>query len=149
MKITGIILAGSLIFACKKKSTNQNVSQNCTWSTAANTQVNFTILSGSGQFIPLSVPTGTTYVSGWGVKGILIYRVNANQFVAFDRSCTYDGCTNTKAKIWVLTGNTSIKDSACGSIFNIMDGTVQTGPATVGLYQYHTSWDGNQLQVSN
>lgn len=147
----GILIACVVIFfACKKNNNNnQNVSQNCTWSNAANTQVNFTILNGSAQFIPISTPTGTTYVAGYGLKGIVIYRIDQNQFVAFERQCTHDGCTNNNAKVWVQTGNTAVKDSVCGSSFVITNGSILNGPASVGLYQYHTSWDGNQLQIYN
>ena len=147
-----ILLVGLLFSFCKKDNkTNQNVANNCVYSGAANTVVNFSILSGSAQYAPISVPTGTTYVNGYGYqnKGILIYRINTNQFVAFDRNCTHDGCTGNKASIWVQTGNTSVKDSTCGSSYNITDGSVITGPAVVSLYPYKTSWDGNQLLIYN
>jgi Rieske Fe-S protein len=115
-----------------------------------NQQVNFTILSGSTQFGPISIVGGYTYVTGYNPKGILIYRASQTQFIAFDRSCTKDGCDVTNAFVTVQTGNTSVKDTTgCKSMFNLMDGTVLQGPATVALYQYHTSWDGNQLHVYN
>ena len=144
-----LLIAGMLITSCSKKSTVVNVNNNCTYSNATNAQVNFTILSGSAQFFPLNVTGGYTYVAGYGLKGILVYRVNSTQFVAFERSCTQDGCNNTKALVWVQTGNTAVKDTTCGSMFNIFDGSIQQGPASIALYQYHTTWDGNQLHVYN
>jgi len=151
-KIVMFVLLAGLVFSCsKKKNNNQNVANNCVYEGAANTVVNFSILSGSAQYAPISVPTGTTYVNGYGYqgKGILVYRINTNQFVAFDRNCTYDGCNGTKTTIWVQTGNTSVKDSTCGSSYNITDGSVITGPAVVALYPYKTNWDGNQLLIYN
>ena len=152
MRLLYIILlftAIALVFSCKKSSNNQNVQNNCTVSKAISTPVNFTILYGSGQFFNLSSPGGFIYVNNVGISGIIIYRQSANQFLAFERNCTKDGCNNTKSIVWVQTGNVSMKDSICGSVFSISDGSVQTGPATIPLYQYHTNWDGNQLHVYN
>lgn len=144
------LLIGIFASCAKKSNTTQNVANNCVYSTAMNQQVNFTILSGSTQFSPISIVGGYTYVTGFNPKGILIYHVSQNQFLAFDRSCTKDGCDLTNAYVTVQTGNTSVKDTTgCKSMFNIMDGSVLQGPATVGLYQYHTTWDGNQLRVYN
>ena len=152
LKIFLVLLTGTLIFSCAKRSSNQNVQTNCVYSNAQGLQVNFTILSGSGQFFPLNVTGGYIYVSGYGYQnhGILIYRVSQTQFVAFDRNCTKDGCNNSNAFVYVPTTNTTIcKDSICGSVYNIFDGSIQNGPASVALYQYHTNWDGNQLHVYN
>lgn len=151
VKITLLLLGTlSLLSLCKKKEeTPQNVATNCVYNQATGLQVNFAILSGSAQFFPLNNIGGSIYVNGYGLNGIVIYRVSQNQFVAFDRACTYDGCNNTTAKVWMETGNTSMRDSVCKSVFNSADGSVQQAPATVQLYQYQTSWDGNTLQVYN
>jgi Rieske Fe-S protein len=139
----------ALIFSCQKNSNNQNVQTNCTVSKAMSTPVNFTILNGSGQFFPLTSPGGYIYVANVGISGIVIYRKSANEFLAFERNCTKDGCNNVKSIVWVQAGNGALKDSICGSTFSIFDGSIQTGPATIPLYQYHTNWDGNQLHVYN
>lgn len=148
LKISFVVLV-CLAWSCRKDSNTQPVAGNCVYSTAANLQVNFTILNGSAQFGPISIPGGYIYVSGQNPKGILIYRLNSTQFVAYERSCTHDGCNGNKTLVWVQTGNTAVKDSTCGSTFNIMDGSLIQGPAIVQLYQYRTSWDGNQLTVYN
>ena len=150
VKILSLVLLVA-VAACKKKATNQTqqVANNCVYSNAANTQVNFAILAGSSQFFPLNNIGGSIYVSGYGIKGIVIYRISQTQFAAFERSCTYDGCSNSKAIVWTHNSGVALRDSICGSVYNISDGTLQQGPATVQLYQYHTSWDGNQLQVYN
>src|SRR5436309_1086588 len=122
------------VFSCKRSGNNQNVQNNCTVSKAISTQVNFTILNGSGQFFNLSSPGGFIYVSNVGISGIIIYRQSANQFYAFERSCTKDGCDNARSKVWVTPGNVSMKDSICGSTFSIYDGSVQSAPASVALY---------------
>lgn len=146
-----LLLISGGIFSCKKKSTNTNVNTNCVYTNASQQQVNYTILSGSGQFFPLNVVGGFIYINGYGYqqKGILVYRLSQTQFMAYDRNCTHDGCNNAQATIKVQTGNTACKDSICGSVYNIFDGSIQTGPAVVPLFQYHTSWDGNQLRIYN
>ncbi len=121
---------------------------NCTVSQASQTPVNFTILAGSGQFFPLNTIGGYTYVSNVGIKGILVFRLSSNQFIALERSCTQDGCNATKALVWFQPGN-ACKDSICGSVFSASDGSVQTGPASISLYKYNTNWDGNQLHIYN
>jgi len=150
--LLALLLISGITLSCKKKSSSStNVNTNCVYQNASQQQVNYTILSGSGQFFPLNVVGGYIYISGYGYqqKGILVYRLNQTQFLAFDRNCTHDGCTNSQAIIKVQTGNTACKDSICGSLYNIFDGSIQTGPAVVPLFQYHTSWDGNQLRIYN
>lgn len=151
VKITLLLLCtlGLLSLCRKKEEPSQNVATNCVYSQAAGSQVNFAILSGSAQFFPLNNIGGSIYVSGYGLNGIVIYRLSQNQFMAYDRACTYDGCNNTKAQVLMETGNTSMRDTLCNSVFNSADGSVQQAPATVPLYQYQTSWDGNQLVVFN
>jgi len=148
-KIVVMVCISLLVFSCKKNGNNQNVQSNCTISKATSTPVNFTILNGSGQFFPLTSPGGYIYVSNVGISGVIIYRKSANEFMAFERNCTKDGCNNAKSIVWVQAGNAAMKDSICGSSFSIFDGSVQGGGATVPLYQYHTNWDGNQLHVYN
>ena len=146
--LTFVVVA--IIFSCKKSQPAQNVQNNCVVNQVSQIPVNITILAGSGQFFPISVVGGFTYVYLQSPsKGIVVYRLSQNQFMAFERSCTQDGCNNTKALVWVQTGNTTLKDSICGSTFSIYDGSVQTTPAKIPLYQYHTSWDGNQLHIYN
>jgi hypothetical protein len=144
----GFFLLLVFIFSCKK-SNNQNVQSNCTVSKAVSLAVNVSILNGSGQFAPLTIFPSSIYVSNAGISGIIVYRMSANQFFAFERSCTKDGCDNAKSKVWVQAGNSAMNDSICGSTFSIQDGTVQNGPATVALFQYHTNWDGNILHIYN
>ena len=137
---------------CKKKFTT-TVKPNFTISKATTAPVNYTILSNSAIFFPLNTIGGSTYVPyidpSTGIKGIIIYRISQTQFIAFERSCTYDGCDNLKSMVWSQTGSTTCKDSICGSIFNLLDGTVQKGPANIPLYQYHINWNGSQLNISN
>ena len=147
-----LILIIIVLLGCKKKSATP-VKTNCTISKASTAPVNYTILSNSITFFPLNTVGGSTYVPyidpSTGIKGIIIYRISQNQFIAFERSCTYDGCDNSRSIVWSQPGSTTCKDSICGSIFNLLDGAVQKGPANIPLFQYHINWDGSKLNITN
>ncbi|MBI4931577.1 MAG: hypothetical protein HY841_12480 [Bacteroidetes bacterium] len=97
-------------------------------------------------FSPLNAITGYTYLAG-GSKGILIYRKSQNEFMAYDRHCTYnvkEGNTVTVDASGLLA-----VDSKCGSKFLVTDGSPNSGPATNPLKLYQTAFDGTVLHISN
>jgi nitrite reductase/ring-hydroxylating ferredoxin subunit len=109
-------------------------------------RVNFTIRPSDPQFNKLNVPGGWINVTG-GSRGIILYRKSNDEFLAFDRHCTFrvaDFCR-------VSVNNTQImaQDTCCGSEFVLTDGSVAKGPASQPLLQYQTVWDGFTLQVFN
>jgi nitrite reductase/ring-hydroxylating ferredoxin subunit len=109
--------------------------------------VNLTIYTSDPAFFNLNPIGGWEYVSG-GSRGVLIYRLGTNEFVAFDRHCTYDPGASC-AKISVNSSNVIAIDTCCGSEFLITDGSVMEGPASYGLKQYQTTFDGDVLRVFN
>ena len=83
--------------------------------------VDFVIDINSTFYNELSAVGGWVYVTG-GYKGILIYRLSMEDFLAFERSCTYkplDPCE----RITMESSGLSMIDSCCGSRFLILDGT--------------------------
>ena len=94
---------------------------------------------------PLMTYGGYVYVTG-GIGGIVIYRVDEWNFVAYDRSCSFDW-EEAGSWIWVHPNGIMLIDSLCGSTYNILDGTVIDGPAKWPLRDYHTRFDGYQLRV--
>jgi Rieske Fe-S protein len=98
-------------------------------------------------YIKLSNVGGYEYLSG-GYKGLIVYRVSMEEFVAYDRTCPYhpyDKC----ALIEMNPSGIILKDTCCGSQFNILDGSVSKGPAEYPLKKYQTIFDGQILQISN
>jgi len=84
------------------------------------------------------------YVDGYGVKGIVVYRKTQEEFEAFDRGCPYD--YNVAASRIVLDSNNLVFiDHNCGSKFNLLDGSVQNGPATRALKAYAADYDGTSI----
>lgn len=90
---------------------------------------------------------GWVYVEG-GSKGIIVFRSDYNDFMAFDRHCTYTP-ENSCSKVSVDYFNLYATDSCCNSKFQLIDGNPVEGPASIGLQQYNTSFDGNIIQIWN
>jgi nitrite reductase/ring-hydroxylating ferredoxin subunit len=85
---------------------------------------------------------------GYGGNGIIIFRVNEDEFKAYDCTCTYE----------IAEGNAVIKDSNnvagakcpyCGSKYELIFGTVSAGPAKYPLKQYHVYFSDPYLTIRN
>lgn len=139
LQIKTSLLLLSLIFfsttSCKKENQNN----------IPNVYVYININPNSAMYSRLSVIGGWEYLIG-GYRGILVYRSSLDEFVAFDRACTYDYKLES-AQIQV-DGLTMI-DSTCGSRFLILDGSPVNGPANVSLKQYRTSYENYSLSIYN
>lgn len=108
-------------------------------------KVDFTIYPNDVMYYRLNTYGGYEYFTG-GVSGIVVYRVDEWNFVAYDRSCSYDW---EESGSWIKMHPNGIMlvDSLCGSTFNILDGTPVSGPAEWPLREYRTRYDGYQLRV--
>lgn len=90
---------------------------------------------------------GWSYVEG-GSRGIIVFRSDFNEFKAYDRHCSYEP-EKSCAQVSIKDNNLLAEDSCCASVFQLIDGLPIDGPATRGLQQYNTSFDGNIIQVWN
>lgn len=109
--------------------------------------VDFTIDILSTFYTELTSVGGWVYVTG-GYKGILIYRLSMDEFLAYDRCCSF----NPKDPCEIIEmeeSGLSMIDSCCGSRFLIIDGSPVEGPAKKMLRQYRTMFDGRYLRVYN
>jgi len=97
-------------------------------------------------FSPLNAITGYTYVAG-GSKGILIYRKSQNEFMAYDRHCSYN--VSEGDQIAMDASGLFAVDSKCSSKFHLSDGSPNSGPAVNSLKFYETSFDGSVLHIFN
>jgi nitrite reductase/ring-hydroxylating ferredoxin subunit len=137
LKNSFLISCFCIIFSCKKN----------TESAIPYVSVNFFIYTSDPDFIDLNAVGGWTYVTG-GSRGIIVYRYSNTEFRAYDRHCTYNP-SNTCALVSVDVNNIQASDVCCGSVFSIVDGSINNGPASFPLKQYQTSFDGNKLHVYN
>lgn len=95
----------------------------------------------------LNVIGGYIYITG-GYKGIIIYRLSQEEFVAFERACPYHPQTDCE-RLVVDTSGLFMYDPVCGSSFIITDGSKISGPAKRPAKRYHTIFDGYYLYIRN
>jgi nitrite reductase/ring-hydroxylating ferredoxin subunit len=109
--------------------------------------VDFYINTTSTQYLELHSVGGWVCVTG-GVRGIIIYRKSIDEYMAYERNCTYQPSNNC-ATVTVDNTNLMAIDSCCGSKFLLTDGSVIKSPATYPLKQYRTTLEGGILHVYN
>lgn len=80
------------------------------------------------------------YITDAGYKGLIVYHRSIDEWVAFDRGCTYDPA-NADAILNVVTGSLTVEDTHCGSKYNLVDGSVIASPATTPMKQYRVDYD--------
>ena len=115
--------------------------------TVPSVQVNIYIYTTDSEFADLNAVGGWIYLTG-GVRGIVVYRLSQDEFMAYDRNCTYQP-TESTAIIEVEPSGITAIDSSCGSKFLLTDGSVLEGPAPDILKRYQTNFDGNLLRIYN
>ncbi|MFT6716852.1 MAG: nitrite reductase/ring-hydroxylating ferredoxin subunit [Saprospiraceae bacterium] len=136
-KIVTIVLIGAITcFSCSK--TNSFI---------PNVPVQLVLNTLDPQYQNLNGIGGWSYVDG-GSRGIIVFRSDFNEFKAYDRHCSFEP-ENSCGKVSVSDNNLFAEDSCCSSQFQLIDGLPVNGPATIGLQQYNTSFDGNIIQVWN
>jgi len=112
-----------------------------------NVSVNVQLDISSTLYIELSTIGGYVYITG-GYKGIVVYRVSPDEFVAYDRACPFNP-TATCERITMDPSGLTLTDSCCTSKFSILDGSIIKGPATQPLKRYNTQYDGQILHIWN
>lgn len=98
--------------------------------------------------VDLNVVGGWKHING-GVKGIIVYRLNNDEFMAYDRCCTYKPDLACE-KVSVDPSNSVMAiDTCCKSTFVITDGSVVKGPATLPLKRYQCNFNGSVIHIYN
>lgn len=90
---------------------------------------------------------GYEYLVG-GYQGIVVVRINWNEFAAYERTCPADSGRLEMAEGY---GNIVLECPRCHSQFNTFaDGAPLSNSLTMCyLYQYTTHYDGRTLYISN
>jgi len=96
----------------------------------------------------IRVDGGMMAYNGAGVRGIIIYRVNANVYRAYERNCSYHP-NEASSTVEIDASNLFLKDYSCGSQFTKENGTPSGGPAWRPLRQYQTSVNGSVLTITS
>jgi len=132
-----VIVSVAFIYGCKKSTDQIPV-----------TPVDFYIYLTQPEFQTLNTVGNFVYVTG-GVKGVIVYHKTPEEFAAFERSCPYDPNVSG-AIVDVDSSGLGMVDYHCGSRFNILDGSIVTGPTAYPLRQYYCEYDGvSALHIHN
>ncbi len=142
ISITLLMFVFVLFYGCKKK--NNTVQDNIAYQT-----VNFNVYPSDPLYTKLSVIGGWMYFDR-GVNGIIIYRKTMQDFVAIERTSTHFP-NDPDARVKVQTDNFTLKDTISNSKWQITDGSIISGPATLPLRLYSTFYDNGTgtLNVKN
>lgn len=110
-------------------------------------QVNIQLYLNTAEFQDLKIPGNWVYITG-GVRGIIVFCANTDEYYAFERNCTYQPY-NDSARIFVDDTNIFAVCEHCGSKFNLYDGYPVSGEAGLPLTQYATSLENDILYIYN
>ena len=100
------------------------------------------------EFVSLNSSGGYKELNNKGIRGIIIYRLDAKTCLAYERNCSYhpnDAC----ATVNVHSSGLYLTDPCCGSTFNFSDGNPSGGIAWRPLRQYRTQLKGTILTVTS
>jgi nitrite reductase/ring-hydroxylating ferredoxin subunit len=99
------------------------------------------------QYNNLQVPGGWAYTSG-GIKGIIIYNINGNQYKAFERAAPH--LTLSNCSQMVVENNLRMMCPCDDSEFNILNGAPLTPGITYNAREYLvTDLNGISLRITN
>lgn len=126
-----LVLVGST--ACKKDNLNEELG-------IPFVNVDQYVLLSSPSYIQLNAVGGWSYLNG-GSRGIVIYNRGFEDYVAFDRHCTWQ-TTESCGQVSVDSTGVFMNCACCESRFSLIDGSVINGPALNPLLQYNTQISG-------
>ena len=141
--LAGLSVALFGLAACGSTTTTQTIP-----SVSFSTQINIT----NQQYQALRYDNGVVVlpasgITGGGVKGLFVVRLNASTYRAYDRNCPYqpyDACS----LVSLDRSRLFFRDTCCSSQFDLQ-GQVTGGPANRMLRSYATSLNGSLLTISN
>lgn len=135
-----LILSLLILAGCKEDDEDERVPR---------IQTDFTINLDLPEFTDLLNPGGWMTFSG-GSRGVIIYRVNLDEFVAYDRHCTHNVPQGCRVNV-EESGLTAKDEDCCGSVFDIFTGNAVEGPAQFPLQAFRTQFNpnNNTLRVFN
>ena len=112
-----------------------------------NVYVNIEVPVNQPEYSDLDAIGNSIFIAG-GVKGIIIYHANVNDYRAFDRNCSFEPSTQCA---YIDSINSTIASCNCCSSKFLIDqnGITANGPALRSLKEYYTSFSGGILKIKN
>lgn len=113
-------------------------------------EVDITLNLNNAKYYELNTIGGYIYLTAqYPSKGIIVYRKSFEEYLAYERSCTYDP-EGSCCAVDVEDDGVYAIDSCCNSRFLLLDGSpYEDGPASMPLKQYRTNADGSYLHIYN
>ncbi|MFM7193186.1 MAG: hypothetical protein ACKORJ_06175 [Bacteroidota bacterium] len=100
------------------------------------------------EYVRLLTDGGTFQINNKGVRGIILYRKSAGNFIAYEKNCSYrpaEAC----ATVEVDPSNLFMIDFCCNSTFSFDEGLPTGGVAWRPLRRYKTTIQGFLLTISS
>jgi nitrite reductase/ring-hydroxylating ferredoxin subunit len=98
------------------------------------------------EYVDLQVPGGWVYLTG-GSQGLIVYRVNNDEFTALDRHCPVQ--PENLCHVVVDESQVVARDTACCTAsFLIQDGQ-PLSVSGISLRKYNTTFNGTTLRIYN
>jgi hypothetical protein len=136
VKTLVFLLLGLLLLSANCKQQNQNP--------VPFVPVDVTIDIQLPSYSELQGVGGWTYING-GSRGIIIYRLGIEDFVAFDRHSPADPDGTCSLPLFPDAQNfLQLKDTCNNAVFSMYDGSPVSN-SIYGLRQYATQFNGNNL----
>ena len=123
-----------ILVACKKNDLNQQLG-------IPYVNVDRYILLNDPNSLSLNAVGGFLFLNA-GSRGIIVYHRAFEEYVAFDRHCTYNTSDICGKVSLDSTSNVILNCACCASKFSIIDGSVLNGPAINPLLQYQAQISG-------
>lgn len=112
-----------------------------------NVYVDIEIPLNQPEFEEITTIGNSMFITG-GVRGIIIYHSNVNEYKAYDRNCSFQP-SETCSTIDSINSTLAFCE-CCDSKFLInQSGYPTDGSALLPLKEYYTSLSGNKLRISN
>jgi nitrite reductase/ring-hydroxylating ferredoxin subunit len=99
------------------------------------------------QYNAVRTDGGSMFIDG-GVRGIILYRASASQYVAYEVNCSYQP-DQACATVNVHASRLYMEDPCCSSTFSFTNGEPMGGPAWRPLRRYYTQLNGTQLLITS
>ena len=141
-----ILTTAFMLDGCKKEEQNPNI---------PNVFINITIDPNSTIYQELNTAGGWLYLTSTSPsRGIIVYRIDQTQFVAYDRMppndpdkcCDDDG---NCSRLVVGDYYPFAKDECNNISYLLLNGSIFEGEGKYPLIQYNTSYNGQLLRIFN
>jgi hypothetical protein len=100
------------------------------------------------EYASLKTDGGFHYYDDAGVRGLIIYRQSASNYIAYERNCSYQP-SQACATVNVHVSRLFMEDPCCGSFFEFATGNPTSGVAWRPLNRYFTTLNGSDLTITD